>query len=139
MLKNILKKLCDKKGFSLTELLVVIVVIGILILLAMPQFSSVVTKAKETEAKVMLKHLHSLQEAYFYERDTYANDLAAIGFEQQKLVIDGGDARYVVSIEKANSFEYKALATAAVDFDKDGTLNVWSVNQDGEIKQEVAD
>jgi type IV pilus assembly protein PilE len=136
---KVINDLKKEDGFSLTELLVVIVVIGILILLAMPQFTSVVTKAKETEAKIMLKHLHTLQQAYFYERDTYAGDLASLGFEQEKLVSAGGEARYVISIEKANSYEYTALATAAVDFDKDGTFNVWSVNQDGEIRQVTPD
>lgn len=134
-----LKKIKSEDGFSLTELLVVIVVIGILILLAMPQFTSVVSKAKETEAKIMLKHLHTLQQAYFYEHDTYATELATVGFEQDKLITDGGDARYVISIEKANTYEYTALATAIVDFDKDGTFNVWSVNQDGQIKQVTPD
>lgn len=131
--------LSDEKGFSLTELLVVIVVIGILILLAMPQFSSVVSKAKETEAKVMLKHLHALEDAYYYERDTYTSDLASVGFEQKKLVTDGGEARYKIEITKAGTYEFTATATAVVDFDKDGTFNVWTINQDGELKQTVPD
>lgn len=129
----------NDEGFSLTEMLVVIVVIGILILLALPRFSSVVTKAKETEAKVMLKHLHSLMEAYYYEKDTYTTDLSAIGFEQEKLVTEGGNARYKISIKNANNVEYTATATAVVDFDKDGVYNVWTINQDGEIKQTTPD
>lgn len=133
------KKYLQEDGFSLTELLVVIVVIGVLIMLALPQFSSVVTKAKETEAKSMLKHLHSLEEAYYYEKDTYTSDLEAIGFGQQKLVTNGGDARYKIEVTKADTYSYLATATAVVDFDKDGVFNVWTVNQDGEIKQTVAD
>ncbi len=129
----------DESGFSLTELLVVIVVIGILILLAMPQFSSVVTKAKETEAKIMLKHLYSLQQSYYYEKDTYSDNLAAIGFEQTKFISEGGEARYRITIEKANTKEFLAYATAIVDFDNDGTYNVWSVNQEGDIKQVIPD
>ena len=38
----------EESGFSLTEILVVIVIIGILILLAMPKFTSVITRAKTT-------------------------------------------------------------------------------------------
>lgn len=133
------KKLLQEDGFSLTELLVVIVVIGILIMLALPQFSSVVTKAKETEAKSMLKHLDALEQAYYYEKDTYTTDLAALGFGQEKLVTAGGNARYKIEVTKANTFNYLATATAVVDFDKDGILNVWTVNQDGEIKQTIPD
>jgi type IV pilus assembly protein PilE len=136
---KIIKNLKREDAFSLTELLVVIVVIGILILLAMPQFTSVVSKAKETEAKIMLKHLHTLQQSYFYERDMYAEDLATLGFEQEKLITEGGEARYIISVEKANTFEYTALATAVVDFDKDGIFNIWSVDQDGKITQVTPD
>lgn len=133
------KRFLQDEGFSLTELLVVIVVIGVLILLALPKFSSVVTKAKETEAKIILKHLHSLEEAYFFEKDTYTNDLAALGFEQEKMVTEGGNARYKVEITKANTYEYTATATAIVDFDKDGVFNVWTINQEGNLLQTVPD
>jgi len=133
------KRFLQDEGFSLTELLVVIVVIGVLILLALPKFSSVVTKAKETEAKIILKHLHSLEEAYFFEKDTYTNDLAALGFEQEKMVTEGGNARYKVEITKANTYEYNATATAIVDFDKDGVFNVWTIDQEGNLLQTVPD
>lgn len=126
-------------GFSLTELLVVIVVIGVLILLALPQFSSVVTKAKETEAKAMLKHLHTLQQAYYFENDTYTTNLAHTGFEQQKLVTEDGTARYKIEVQKANTYEYSATATAIVDFDKDGVFNVWTITQEGKPIQTIPD
>ena len=38
-------------GFSLTELMVVLVIIGVLVLLALPKLLPIVTKAKTTEAK----------------------------------------------------------------------------------------
>ena len=133
------KLIYEEEGFSLTELLVVIVIIGILILLALPKFTSVVTKAKETEAKIMLDHLNSLQQAYFFENDTYSADIVQIGFEQSKLISDGGTARYKIEIEKANEYEYIATATAIVDFDKDGTFNVWTITQEGKPIQKIPD
>jgi type IV pilus assembly protein PilE len=133
------RKSKKNKGFSLTELLVVIVVIGVLILLALPKFSSVVTKAKETEAKIMLKHLHTLEQAYFYENDIYTADLAGLGFEQEKLVTEGGKARYKVEVTKADAYGFAATATAIVDFDKDGVFNVWAINQEGNPVQQLPD
>ena len=125
----------DEEGFSLTEILVVIVIIGILILLAMPKFTSVISRAKTTEAKVMLKHLSTLQKAYYYENDRYSKSLSEIGFEQAKLITEGGEARYKVEIVQANESSFLARATAVVDFDKDGNLNVWEVDESGKIKQ----
>ncbi|MEM9023950.1 MAG: type II secretion system protein, partial [Bacteroidota bacterium] len=85
-------------AYTLTELLVVLVIIGILVLLAMPNFGGVVTQAYETEAKLQLENLHGLQEAYYYQHHRYATDLAEIGFQQQKLVTDGGNARYRIEV-----------------------------------------
>jgi type IV pilus assembly protein PilE len=133
------KFLYDEGGFSLTELLVVIVIIGILASLAIPKFLSVTTKAKTTEAKLMLKQLHSLQMSYFLENDVYSNDLAMIGFAQDRLKTEGGTARYKIEIVEVTESSFVATATAVIDFDKDGTMNVWSIDQDGVIKEIVPD
>lgn len=129
----------DTSGFTLTELLVVIVIIGILAALTIPKFLNVTTSAKMTEAKVMLKQLYSLQRAYYLENDTYGVSLEVINFEQEKLKTDGGNARYKLAITKATDTEFFASATAVVDFDKDGAYNVWSIDQEGNLKQVEAD
>lgn len=129
----------DESGYTLTELMIVLVVIGILTLIALPRFMNVATKAKMTEAKTQLKHLHTLQKAYYYERDVYASELSAIGFEQSALVTDGGTARYKINIESSDRSTYVALATSVIDFDDDGTFNVWAVDQSGKVTQRTAD
>ena len=85
--------LSEISGFSMVELMVVLVIIGILVLLALPRLEPVVTKAKETEAKLMLKQVYTLEKSYKYEHDTYTTSLADIGFEQDSLVTQGGRAR----------------------------------------------
>ncbi|MEL6820698.1 MAG: type IV pilin protein [Calditrichota bacterium] len=127
------------EGFSLTEILVVIVIIGILVLLALPQFTSVITQAKTAEAKIMLKHLHTLQQTFYYQHDRYGVELADIGFEQNTTMEEHGEARYRIEIENADLQGYIAKAIAVVDFDKDGIFNVWQVDQTGAIRQVVAD
>ena len=135
-----IKKLIkDESGFSLTELLVVIVIIGVLASLAIPKFLSVITKAKSTEAKLMLNQMYNLQQSYYLEKDTYTKSIAAIGFDPEKLVTYGGKARYKIEITEANATQFTALATAVVDFDKDGVMNVWKINQDGLLVEEVPD
>lgn len=129
----------DQQGFSLTELMVVLVIIGILALLAIPRFSNVATKAKATEAKTMLKQVHTLQSSYHFEYDVYSSNLLAIGFEQVALVSDGGTARYRLDVETANPLSYVVLATSVVDFDKDGVFNVWQVDQTGRILERTPD
>jgi type IV pilus assembly protein PilE len=85
--------LVTKDGFSLTELMVVLVIIGVLVLLALPKLLPIVTKAKTTEAKLMLKQVYTLEQSYKFENDHYSTNPSEIGFEQEKLVSQGGQAR----------------------------------------------
>lgn len=126
-------------GFSLIELMIVLVIIGVLVLLALPKLLPLVTKAKTTEAKLMLKQVHTLEQAFKYERDRYALQLAEIGFEQGKLVSDGGQARYKIEVLSANERAFQAQATSVIDFDNDGTFNVWVVDQDGVVNEKIPD
>ena len=136
---NIKLRFRTTSGFSMVELMVVLVIIGILVLLALPRLEPVVTKAKETEAKLMLKQVYTLEKSYKYEHDTYTISLSDIGFEQDSLVTQGGRARYQISIVSADASSFLAEATAVVDFNGNGRFNVWAVDQTGDIVEKVPD
>src|SRR5690606_10458634 len=99
----------------------------------------VVTKAKTTEAKLNLKQVHMLQKSYKFEYDKYSSDLSSIGYEQEKLITEGGNARYKIAITNAELNTFKATATSVIDFDNDGVFNVWEVSEDGIIKETIPD
>ncbi len=126
-------------AFTLTELLVVLVIIGILVLLALPKLMPLISKAKSTEAQLQLGHLHTLEKNFFYLKSKYSNTLDEIGFEQEKLVTDGGSANYRIDIIEANPTSFKARATAVVDFDSDGAFNVWEIDQDKNLVEVTKD
>jgi len=126
-------------GFSLTELMVVLVIIGVLVLLALPKLLPLVTRAKTTEAKLMLKQIYSLEQSYKFEHDRYSAATPEIGFEQNKLVSEGGQARYRIDVTSADETTFVALATSIVDFNGNGSFNVWIVDQTGAIKEKVPD
>jgi type IV pilus assembly protein PilE len=113
----------------------VLAIIGILVLLALPNFKSVISKAKSTEAKIQLGHLHSLQENYFYIHSRYTENIDDVGFEQQTLITDGGNANYKIEIIEATNNSFRAIATAVADFDGDGIYNVWEINQDKKLEE----
>ncbi|MFC2139720.1 type IV pilin protein [Bacteroidota bacterium] len=136
MIKKLLKK---DDGFSMTELMVALVIIGVLVLLALPRLMPVVTKAKATEAKLSLKQVYMLEKAFKYEYDRYSSELAEIGFEQEILITDEGTARYVVEINEASVTSFRATAKSVVDFDNDGSFNEWEVTEKGMIKEIVPD
>lgn len=129
------------KAYTLTEILVVLVIIGILILLVLPNLMPLITKAKNTEAKMQLQHAHQLEKTFFYEKSKYSTDLAEIGYIQEKLSTDGkdGKANYRLEVITATSNAFVIRATAVVDFDGDGTFNVWEIDQDKNLKETVQD
>lgn len=127
------------KAFTLTEVLVVLIIIGILILLALPNLMPLITKAKSTEAKVQLEYVYNLEKAHFFEKSKYTNNLQELNFEQQKLSTEGGQANYRIEIRDITERGFTARATAVIDFDGDGTLNVWEINQDKKLTEVIKD
>lgn len=134
-------KIYNKKldGFTLSELLVVLVIISILVLLALPKLYPLVTKAKTKEAQAALATLKSLETAYKMEHDTYSTDLKELGFEQEKLTNQGGNAKYLITVPYADAAKFEAKATAVIDFDNDGVFNEWTLTSEGKIFESVAD
>ena len=126
-------------AFSLPELLVVLVIIGILVLIALPNLMPLISRAKSTEAQQQLVFLHTLEKNNFYTYSKYSASLEELGFEQQPLVTDGGHANYRIEIVEASERGFRATATAVVDFDGDGEYNVWEIDQDKNLKETVKD
>lgn len=128
-------------AYTLTEILVVLVIIGILVLLALPNLLPLITKAKSTEAKMQLEHIYTLQRNYFYEKSKYATDFREIGFVQEKLSSEAqdGHANYQIEIVSSGPTQFVARATAIADFNGNGVFNVWEIDQDKNLREVTAD
>lgn len=61
-----------RKGFTLLELIIVIIIIGILASLAFVQYTKVAEKGRTAEAKSLLGSIRTAEQAFFLENDAYA-------------------------------------------------------------------
>jgi prepilin-type N-terminal cleavage/methylation domain-containing protein len=88
----------NTQGFTLIELMIVVVIIGILAAVALPKFSGMSKSAKQVEADPILKEVYTLQQAYYtrYNRYGTGTELATHGFltELSNVATAHGEGRY---------------------------------------------
>ncbi|CAD0005750.1 type IV pilin protein [Flavobacterium salmonis] len=126
-------------SFNLQEMLIVLAIIGILLLIALPNLMPLITKAKSVEAQTQLKSIYNAEKQYYFMYSKYSADFTEIDFEAPKTTKDNGAANYTYEIVQSSNNEFKAKATAITDFNGNGVFNVWEIDQNGVPKQIVAD
>jgi type IV pilus assembly protein PilE len=67
-------------GFTLIELMIVVVIASILIAIAVPLYQTEVRKSRRTEAKTTVLDAAAREERYYATQNTYSNDTGALGY-----------------------------------------------------------
>src|SRR3981189_3416657 len=76
-----------RSAFTLIELLIVVVIIGILAAIAIPKFQNTKGKANAAALRSDLRNLVVAEEAFFYDSVKYSTDTAALKFRPSPGVI----------------------------------------------------
>jgi len=118
-----------QQGFTIVELLIVIVVIGILAALVITTFTGIQQRARNTERQTDVKAIHGQVEAYYAQNGRYPtlanmNDAAfrtanMKGLDVEALKDPKGTAGTLVGTATANAYSYAVQAAGGGACDND--------------------
>lgn len=116
----------NQKGFTIIELLVVIVIIGILVALTLPNLFSAQARGRDTDRKNELKNVQQKLETYFGDNDAYPATMTDAGVSADEQVGPRTDAyTYTVAVD---SQSYTLSANLENVDDKDAVAGVYTLN-----------
>jgi len=115
----------NRKGLTLIELLIVMVIVAILGAIAIPMYTGYMTRARRADAKTALEQLRAAEEMRRAEYGAYSGDLAALGTSWGA---PAANQRYYTISLVATSTTFTGTATPKGAQVVDGAL---TINQDG--------
>ncbi len=120
------------RGFSLLEVMIVVVIIGILATLAYPSLQNYLLRAKQIEAKTNLSAIYTAQQIQYATSRQYANT-----FEQLDVELESGEnAVYSYTL---TGDETSFTATAQGNLDDDAILDTWTIDQEKNLQNTIND
>ncbi len=104
----------DERGFTLVELLVVLVVIGVLLGIAVPAYIGFAARARATASAADVREATSAAEAYFVDNRSYSGISAAqlktidagISPNLQTVKAENGGSGYCISAQVGSSWAH---------------------------------
>jgi type IV pilus assembly protein PilE len=116
-----------RKGLTLIELLIVIVIVGILAAIAIPMYTGYMQRARRADAKTALEQLRAAQEMRRAERGSYETDIVALRTTWGGPAATVGD--YNITMPGPTATTYTGTATPFTPRQtSDGAL---TIDQDG--------
>jgi len=115
-----------KRGFTLIEITIVLLLIGILATMALYTYRMMINKARMTQAKTVLDHLTKTEAIYFSDHEQYTDNVFLLGYDPVKYNY------YTVSVVLDNDAKnYTGTATGVGIMAGDS----WTITKDGQPVQ----
>lgn len=132
------------RGFSLIELMIAVVILGIIVSIAYPSYQNQMAGARRTDAQAVLMEAVAFMERFYTENNRYDQDTggAAIALPAQltESPRDAGAKAYDIVVQASTASTFTLRATPKNMQAGDGFLEItntfakaWDSNNDGAI------
>jgi type IV pilus assembly protein PilE len=116
------------RGFTLVELMVVVLIVAVLSAIAIPSYTRHVAKTNRSAAKACLSEAAQFMERYYTTNLTYEDATLSLGCQTDSKL----DERYTLALSDLDQKTYTVTATpVGVQANRDVRCGTLSVDQDG--------
>lgn len=136
-----MKSFKHQGGITLIELMIVVAIIALISAFAYPSYVNYVVNTKRTAATTTLLQIADRQQQFFMDNKSFANDLTALGFAANPLIVDdqgkstaAGDTAAAYSVSLSNVAATTYTITAAPlnqQLSRDTKCGSLTLNQSG--------
>ena len=117
-------------GITLTELMIVVVILGIIAAVAYPNYREFAARAKRNEARAALLQIATNQERFYLNNQTYTNDMTNLGFGGiNNVITETGSC--MIRITAADATGYTADAIYQLPDDEAGKCGTFTIDSTG--------
>ena len=120
----------QQNGFSLLELLVVIVVLGLLLSIAIPNYSAYVERSRRSDARAALLEIASAQERIYFERNQYTGTVTDVWSHQVGGNAVSSEGFYAIAVALTDDDPNRFTATATAQGKQAGDQDCTSFSID---------
>ena len=118
-------------GFTLIELMITVVIIGIIVAVAMPSYLEQMLKAKRSDGHSKIMDTMARQERFFTENNSYTLDMTALGYAADPVDSDEGHYKVDGAACAGSTIAQCVILTATAQGAQadDGNLTINSRNE----------